>query len=458
MIKRQFLQSLIFLTVLFACNREISNATLYLDQSYDLETINQDETYPTYGLELLDKGSYNKALTKEQITEDFQILETTLKNNHPGIYDYHSENDFAQIIKSLKTEINAAKNVLDEYRIVSKLISAVSDAHTYVMNPYYSSILQEELLFPIIPQVNNNQITIDGKRLKSINGYPEKEILKQLQSFANSDGNTIPYKNAFIEMEFPLKYFVFMDDAAIFEVVLENGETKKLKGKSYFKEGLRNTQSKPSFTIDGKQATIKIPTWEDETASPFNSNLEEMAQNSILGKFVKESMEKVMDAQTEHLIIDLTGNIGGKSGPAALLLSYLIAEPFKYYSEIGISSDRFPTKEYISNKELVAFYESEDTKKFINEVEGKYFFKEMLLPKISPQAQAFSGTVEVLIDKYSLSVSTDVVAILKKNREVKITGDEIGGSLEHYCAGNYINLVLPHSGIEVNIPLQRLKY
>ena len=136
----------------------------------------------------------------------------------------------------------------------------------------------------------------------------------------------------------------------------------------------------------------------------------------------------------------------------------MIDEPFKYYNEIKIVSQSFPTKKYITNQTLVEFYESPDARNLIEEVNGAFFFKDILLAKIEPQKKQFTGTVEVLVDKYTLSVSTDVVAILKKNREVTITGDEIGGSLKHYCAGNYINLRLPHSSIDVNIPLQRLKY
>lgn len=446
MIKRQLLPYLISIITVFGCNREISKNEVSLPCGYSCNP------------ELVGEGAYNEALTQDQITEDINILVTTLKSNHPGIFDYQSEEDFMQLIGALKTQIKSAPTVLDAYKLVSTIIASVSDAHTYVMNPYYQNILQEELLFPIIPTINNNQITITGKRLKSINGYSEAEILKRLQSFLNSDGNTIPYKNAFIEMEFPLKYFVFMDDSAEFELVLENGEPQHLKGKSYFKTGLRPADPGTSFTIEGNNAILKIPSWEDDSASSFNQDLEAMAQNSTLGKFINESLEEAINSKATHLTIDLTGNKGGKSGPAALLLSYLISKPFKYYSEISVSSNSFPTKEYITNKELVAFYESKDAHRLIEEIEGNYFFKDMLLPTISPQPHLFLGPVEILVDKYSLSVSTDVVAILKKNRAVKITGDEIGGSLEHYCAGNYLNLRLPNSGIEVNIPLQRLKY
>lgn len=457
--KNLCLLCLLLLSIL-GCNRETTKQFVSppFDQSYDLTFFGHGGPGSDYGMELLEKGIYNKPLSQEQILEDFNILVTTLKSNHPGLYDYQSEKDWARTIKSLKREIKTAKNGLDEYRLVSKLIAAVADAHTYVMNPYYQDILREELLFPMIPTVNNNQIFIDGVRLKSINQHTEEEILEQLQLFANSDGNTLPYKNAFIEMEFPLKYFTFMDESPVFEIVLENGKSQTLEGKSYFESGLRPKVPAPSFNLNGKSATLKIESWEDETAASFNNDLEEMAQNSTLGQFVKQSMEKAIEEQLEHLIIDLRGNKGGKSGPAAILLRYLINQPFKYYSEISFASDRFPTKEYITNKELIAFMESEDAKRMIDQVGDTYLLKESFLNEILPQSKPFLGTLEVWVDKYSLSVSTDVVAILKKNREVKITGDEIGGSLEHYCAGNYIYLKMPNSGIEVSIPLQRLKY
>ncbi len=446
--------------MLLGCHRAISQQYVCLPckQPCDLAVLSRGGPCPTCRMALVEKGTYNKTLTKKQLTEDFTILVNTLQNNHPGIYDYQSKSDFEQTIQSLEKELSSAQYVLDEYKIVSKLIAAVGDAHTYVMNPYYQNILQEELLFPVIPKIDQNQITMQGERLKSINGYTEEEILERLQRFASSDGHTVPYKNTFIEMEFPLKYFTFLDDSSTFEVVFKNGTKKTWEGKSYFQSGLRSTASKPSFRIEGKTAILKIPSWEDKTASSFNNDLAAMAQQATLGKFIKASLEKAIKAQTSHLIIDLTGNKGGKSGPAALLLSYLIDEPFKYYSEISIASDSFPTKQYITNKALVDFYESKDAKNLINEVDGRFFFKKDLLPTITPNPNPFNGTVEVRVDKYSLSVSTDVVATLKKNREVKITGDEIGGSLAHYCAGNYLNLQLPNSGIEVNIPLQRLKY
>ncbi|MCK8522220.1 S41 family peptidase [Aquimarina sp. D1M17] len=458
MIKRTFLTLFIFLIILGCTDKKSAFVCVPCDLSCDLKIFSSGGSCAACGMKLAEKGTYNKELTTSQISEDFDILLTTLKSNHPGLYDYQNQSDFERKTKLLRTEIESAKNVLDEYRILSKLIAMVGDAHTYVMNPYYQNILQEELLFPIVPRIDNNQIRINGQNLRSINGYSSKELLTRLQSFSNSDGNTIPYKNAFIEMEFPLKYFTFVDTASTFDVTFENGKSKTVRGKSYFNKGLRPKIQSESLIINENTAIIKIPSWEDESASSFNSDLQEMIEKSKLAKFLSNSMEKIINAEVDKLTIDLRGNKGGKSGPAAVLLSYLIDKRFKYYTEIRVASDSFPTKQYISNKELVQFYESNDAKKLINKINGNYYFIDDLLPSIQPSLKQYLGAIEILVDKYTLSVSTDVVAILKKNRKVKVTGNEIGGSLDHYCAGNYLNLQLPNSKIEVNIPLQRLSY
>ena len=397
-------------------------------------------------------------MTPEQVKEDVDILVKTLNSNHPGLYDYQSKEDFEKFLKVLDNEIASAKSIFDEYRIVSRVVAMVGDAHTYTIYPNDGKILQDHLLFPVIPKVDNNEITIDGKKVQSINGKRANTILKELQVYLNSDGNTLPYKNAFIEMEFPLRYFLFIDDADAFKVIFENGESIDLKGRSYYNEGLRPKQASPTFQIKENRAILKIPSWEDNTAGSFNNDLSEMANTSVLGKFMKSSLEEAIENEVEQLVVDLRGNKGGKSGPAAILLSYLIATPFKYYDQIKVAGQYFPTKEFITNQELVAFYESDTAQNMIQETAGELFFKKSLLPKIQPNANQFKGTLEILVDKYTLSVSTDVAAILKNHLDFIVTGEEIGGSLEHYCAGNYINLKLPHSAIEVNIPLQRLQY
>lgn len=428
------------------------------DQSCDIVKYDSGGICPVCSMRLEKKGDYNKTLSRKQIHEDLNILIKTLKTNHPGIYDYRTKFEIDSMFVSYRKEAYHQKQLLSFYEVVSKIVAAVGDAHTYPMNPVDVKIMQEELLFPKIPRIDENQIYLDDRRLESINGHSEKEILKALQAVSNSDGNTLPYKNAWIEMEFPLRYFVSIDTSSLFEVKFKDGETLQLDGNSYFREGFKQNHPDPSFSVNGDTAVIKIPTWEDKTAGSFNNDLEQMAESSELGRFIAEAMHKVDVLNITRLTIDLRGNTGGKSGPAAILLRHLIDHPFKYYQEIRLSSDEFPTKEFITNKELIQFYESPQAKELIDERDGHFYFKPQLTPTIYPVENTYKGKVDILVDKYTLSVSTDVVAILSKHRDVTVTGNEIGGSLQHYSAGNYLNLQLPNSKIEINVPLQRLSY
>lgn len=410
------------------------------------------------GYGLAKNGGYNRTLTREEKDEDLDILMTTLKTNHPGIYDYRTQKEIDSLFKVYREEAYLENDLLSFYEIVSKVVAAVGDAHTYPMNPIDLQILKEELLFPIKPKIDDNKIYINGKRLESINGHTEREILLNLQAVSNSDGNTLPYKNAFIEMEFPLRYFVSVDKSSVFRVKLKGEKLRTLKGKSYFEEGLKSPAEDPSLQIEKKSAILKIPSWEDDTAASFNNDLREMEQKSTLGRFIDQSMISIDSLAITSLTIDLRGNTGGKSGPAAVLLRHLIDFPFKYYREIRLSSATFPTKSYVTNDQLIAFYESEKAQDLIDVRNGAYYFKDILLPYIQPAESVYKGRLELLVDKYTLSVSTDVVAILSQHTEVNVKGSEIGGSLKHYSAGNYLNLRLPNSTIEVNVPLQRLQY
>lgn len=200
------------------------------NQSCDGQTFEESGTCPVCKMNLQLKGIYNTSLTRKQIEEDVDILISTLKSNHPGIYDYLGEKEFDSLAVAFGQDHLADMNILGEYKIVSKIVESVGDGHTYAMNPIDQNILQEQLLFPIIPEIINNQIFIENKELESINGHSIGELLETLQSFSNSDGSTLPYKNAFIEMEFPLRYFTFIDSSSTIDLRLKNGETKRLNG------------------------------------------------------------------------------------------------------------------------------------------------------------------------------------------------------------------------------------
>ncbi|MBT0587947.1 S41 family peptidase [Alteromonas oceanisediminis] len=404
------------------------------------------------------KLPYTDTILPTSATEDLHILETTLRSNHPSLFDYQSKAEFEMLTEELSQNVACAKTSADIFALASQMVASIGDAHTYVINPHELEIQAREPLFPLAIDIVNNQMFIDEKQVEEINDMTVASILKSLQRYLPSDANTTPYKNAFIQQDFATLFFTLLDRSSQFEIRFVDGQRMTLAAELRKTNKKSKEESHPSLKIMGSTATIKIPSWEDSSASSFNTPLAETAQNSFLGEFIFDAMSKVTIKDVNQLVVDMRGNKGGKSGPAALLLSFLISEPFKYYEEITVASDQFPTYEHVANKSLVDFYKSEKAQQLIEERGGQLFFKSELMPKIIPQPNVFVGDIVVMVDKFSLSVSTDVVANLIQHTNATVVGDEIGGSLTHYSAGNYLDLVLPNSKIRVNVPLQRLVY
>lgn len=70
-------------------------------------------------------------------------------------------------------------------------------------------------------------------------------------------------------------------------------------------------------------------------------------------------------------------------------------------------------------------------------------------------AAPFQGEVYVLINEKSASASGDFSGVLQHFDRAKFVGTETGGNANTNTAGTTVRLVLPHSKLEVVIPLLR---
>lgn len=62
----------------------------------------------------------------------------------------------------------------------------------------------------------------------------------------------------------------------------------------------------------------------------------------------------------------------------------------------------------------------------------------------------------ILTSGYTSSAASEFVAIAKYNKRAIIVGEETGGCYYGATGGNYINLILPGSKLEVRIPTIRI--
>jgi C-terminal processing protease CtpA/Prc len=68
------------------------------------------------------------------------------------------------------------------------------------------------------------------------------------------------------------------------------------------------------------------------------------------------------------------------------------------------------------------------------------------------QKDLFKGDVVLLVSGNTTSAASEFTAIAYYLKRAKIVGEETGGCYYGATSGNYLNLKLPHSGLEVRIP------
>ena len=74
---------------------------------------------------------------------------------------------------------------------------------------------------------------------------------------------------------------------------------------------------------------------------------------------------------------------------------------------------------------------------------------------IAPVDTPFEGEVFILINEKSASASGDFSGVLQHFNRAKFVGAESGGNANTNTAGTTVRLVLPHSKLEVVVPLLR---
>ncbi len=154
------------------------------------------------------------------------------------------------------------------------------------------------------------------------------------------------------------------------------------------------------------------------------------------------------ESGTKSLILDLRDNGGGEDELGKLLLSYLLDEPFKYYDDLVINARQFTFQKY-----------TDDTKPLpanLLEVQpnGKYrMVKHPNWGMQQPSKPSFHGKVLILINGGSFSTTSEFLSHAHFHKRATFIGEESGGGYYGNTSGPSLLLTLPHTKVQVHLPL-----
>ncbi|HVO59144.1 MAG TPA: S41 family peptidase [Dongiaceae bacterium] len=435
----------------------------------------------------------NRLIPSADLLADLAILRQAYEEMHPGLYRYNSRAEMDARFDRLRAEFSRDRTLADAYLALSVFAAQIRCGHTYpnFFNqkkavaaalfkgqdrvPFYFRWLRDEIV--VIQDFTPDHTLPRGTRILSINGIPARRILARLLTIARADGSNDAKRRSYLEVtgdsEFEAfdVYFPLFFPPANPNFQLRVRRPGSAKAASAVVQALtweqriapihaRETGRREgdavlfdwTYLSDGS-AWLRMPTWalydsKWDWKSWLNSRLDQLA-----------------DRNAPALIVDLRGNEGGndvgdelikrlvrsdlklasyrrlvryRSAPAALIPYLDTWDPsFKDWGTYATDlPSPWPTAPPVPYFGLTRF----DDDASGNEV-------------IPAAGKPFHGKLIVLIDASNSSATFQFARLVREQHLGTLIGQPTGGSLRGINGGAFFFLRLPHSQLEMDLPL-----
>ncbi|WP_317897939.1 S41 family peptidase [Aurantibacillus circumpalustris] len=401
-----------------------------------MKLVNLVTVFIFFHLQLLSQEQ--RLLNGDSLLRDYEILKTSLIENHPLFGLNASMFEFETLSLKLEKQISKGQTLSDFHKSLSELINVIGCGHTYIYPSIFSSLrlkFIKDLPFDI--SVIRDSIYIQkvygdlnqnykGALITALNQSSCADFIKFVYHLTSSEGDNLTYQKYRLQNKFNyyLNEFLNYPDSIVFET---NRGTFKINFPTNYTKPVLD-ESPPTFeSLESNTSTVllSIPNF-DERKSTIKTCFKFCAKNNV-----------------ENLIIDLRNNGGGNGNIGSVLLSYLIDTTHVYYLDKKISP--FKHKAYFRGAHGLII-----SNQFImrDSLMKSYYFK------VKPQKKnTFKGNIYVLINGGTFSSAAYVASVLKHKTKSIFIGEETGGS-EYAIGGGMISkLSLPNSKLSVKFPL-----
>lgn len=422
----------------------------------------------------------------QQLQEDVNIFKTALETVHPALDVYLPKDSFDLYMDLLNTAVSDSLTRRAFSRLLLSTARKLRCSHTQIS---YSTSLGARLVrliktnkssyLPVtIFQEENSVLVKDFKpdgsgevigKLLTINGMPTQVLLDSLGQYFPADGftDTRPH---FYQYHLNNWYDgIIMDKQQdSVELILEKlNETDTIRLVS--SQVARSTVL-PSPSMDTTwqwQAVSKQKAFRKETLTLwYNDTLSRTALLDIAafrkdkkGKLLAAIFEQLQKDSVEHLIIDLQRNLGGDIQSSTLLLQYLMPDSF-FFRVDKVNNDATALEKYVeTNKKTYNDQQYTKFRKYVQKFAAISYLDGRLGVTLKPiDNNHFNGRITVLISGQSFSASAMVASYLKDRENTITVGQETGGGAVMTSGGRYMTVKLPHSEVNVNIPIYKLEW
>lgn len=426
-------------------------------------------------------------LAPAALLADFALIETMVREVHPGTYRYNDTATIDSALEKLRKTFSQPQSYQQAYLAISALTATLQCDHTKAgfnnQGQIINAILHrqaDKLPFTfawvgnrmiVVYNASTNEHLTRGATVRKINGIDvatiRDEIVKYIGADGATDGNRL-YKaqingydfryNAF-DIFFPLLY-----PSQNNEVLLEvespgQNELVSFKVPTLTREERANrlTEHYPEFPA------TRDDLWHFEIVQ---DNIGVLTMNSFglrgwkamtldYKQFLAETFARLQSQGIPHLILDIRENNGGSDEMADELFSYLPPTKTLFKREGRTRYVTFPAslKPYAQTWGDEPWYYQLDPKPPTPK-NGYYIFKENFTTAVKrSDKHIYDGSCYLLTGPGNTSLAFYTALSFQKQQLGTIVGRETGGNLNGINGGQILFLRLPNSGIEIDFPV-----
>jgi hypothetical protein len=352
---------------------------------------------------------------------------------HPNPYAYIDKHQFELLIASKKSLLPDSATKLDFFKMISPIMTSIKDAHSFLVldqKEYLDSkglflsfgirIIDDRII------VNNDpeQILKRGQEIESINGISAFTIVEYLKKLSTPEGFVL--ENQLNDAE--RKFYWYLP--TLIEIKKENyiqlKDTLIVYPGSLFKRSKDTTVNNYEYLIFESIPVLKFHSI-GGGALPFK-----------LKQFMRRSMRRVQDSQSQYVILDLRDNRGGNVLFLKHILKYFIKEEFKVWDETHLKESAY------TRASIQKFTPFKFLLPLIN-----YPIKPITdnRSSVKPKKNIYAGNVVLITNQNTFSAAAMLVDSFKRNSLGVIVGEQYASS-ELHSFGQNEQFTLPKTSIK----------
>lgn len=282
--------------------------------------------FPAHGPSRVGHAPAPALLSPEMLVEDLAVFRAALEEAHPGMYRYTSKAEFDALFERIAAELDHPMSEQAFYQALNPAIVALRCGHTKFhpewnfVTPYYYGLDEQ---FPLVLFIAGERAWVQadlsptpaipaGSEVLEVEGLPVSEIIERLlERISFADGTAVSSKYLELSTYWSAYYATFIGSAAQFAIAYRAPDTDQVQtmlmpaishAELIAWQESRRLEKAPfelAF-LDDSVALLTIRSfWFESKAVRFERAL-------------RDAFDQMQEKGTEHLIIDLRDNEGGK--------------------------------------------------------------------------------------------------------------------------------------------------